>query len=221
MSGSEMGSREQFPLGFHKPQPPPQPQPQPQPQSQQLQSMRLDFTSDGGAVYKTAPTFHQPPTVAAHVNGGEATAAVPQGSLGLGQVSGSSTEPLKRKRGRPRKYGPEAAMSLAVPNTSPPPPPPPHHQVQFPSAPVSQATGPVSQPTVPVSQPTGPAVSQPAGPFSPVPPPPSASVSSGSSKKKRGRPLGSVNKHHSTKKSSITGNSLLLDLILFSLIEEF
>lgn len=168
MSGSEMGGgREQFPVGFNKPQPP----------TPQLQNSCLDYAADGASVYKAAPMFHQAATVAANTNGVESVAAAPQGMC-LGQPGGSSGEPLKRKRGRPRKYGPDGAMSLGLTVT----PAPPHHL----SLPIPQP-GPG-----PVTQPTGPS-----------PPPASASASPGSNKKRRGRPRGSVNKNHSKRSGNL------------------
>ncbi|RZC14504.1 AT-hook motif nuclear-localized protein 10-like [Glycine soja] len=116
MSGSDMASREQFTVGMHKPQPQPQQQ---QPQLHQ-NNMRMDYAAaDGTAVFA-------PPTVTVNINGGESSPAVPPG-LGLAQpqpqpqpMMVNSSEPIKRKRGRPRKYGPHGGMALALNTTTPP-----------------------------------------------------------------------------------------------------
>ncbi|KAL9448823.1 hypothetical protein AB3S75_010875 [Citrus x aurantiifolia] len=75
-----------------------------------IQSMRLAFSADGTAVYKpitaTSPTY-QP-------SGAGGDGAIPQ-AQGLNVMNmGSGSEPMKRKRGRPRKYGPDGTMSLAL-----------------------------------------------------------------------------------------------------------
>ncbi|CAJ1973105.1 unnamed protein product [Sphenostylis stenocarpa] len=112
MSGSDMATREQFTVGMHSPQPQPQHQ-----QPQLHQNMRLDYGAADGADIFAAPTIN--------INGGESSpVGVPPG-LGLGQAHpqamvGNSTEQLKRKRGRPRKYGPDSGMALSL-NTTPTP----------------------------------------------------------------------------------------------------
>ncbi|XP_031473470.1 AT-hook motif nuclear-localized protein 10 [Nymphaea colorata] len=83
-----------------------------------VQNMRLAFTSDGSAVYKPV-TATSPPYQ------GDGSAAIlqqqqqpqqqqqqqQQGVLGMGMAGGG---PVKRKRGRPRKYGPDGTMALAL-----------------------------------------------------------------------------------------------------------
>lgn len=73
-------------------------------QSQQpvLQGMHLPFGADG--VYKpvatASPTYH--------------SSAVADGSAREAFVNmNTQSEPVKRKRGRPRKYGPDGSMALA------------------------------------------------------------------------------------------------------------
>ena len=77
--------------------------------------MRMDYAADGTAVFA-------PPTVTVNINGGDSSPAVPPG-LGLPQpqpMMVNSPEPIKRKRGRPRKYGPHGGMALALNTTTPP-----------------------------------------------------------------------------------------------------
>ena len=98
-----MTTREPFSMGLQKNAVPSQPV---------IQNMRLAFSPDGAAVYKpvsgTSPPYQS--------SGGEAStggAIIPHG---LNMNMGS--EPLKRKRGRPRKYGPDGTMALALSPTS-------------------------------------------------------------------------------------------------------
>ncbi|KAG5044704.1 hypothetical protein JHK86_014110 [Glycine max] len=112
MSGSDMAGREQFTVGMHKPQQ----QQQQQQQPQLHQNMRMDYAADGTAVFA-------PPTVTVNINGGDSSPAVPPG-LGLPQpqpMMVNSPEPIKRKRGRPRKYGPDGGMTLGALKTTTPP----------------------------------------------------------------------------------------------------
>ncbi|KAL9312497.1 hypothetical protein ACSQ67_017949 [Phaseolus vulgaris] len=142
MSGSDMVTREQFTIGMHNPHNPhnPQSQPQqPQQQPQLHQNMRMDYAAADEADVFAAPTIN--------INGGESSpGAVPPG-LGLGQahpqaMMGNSTESLKRKRGRPRKYGPDGGMALSL-NTTPPSGgsavPVGHSGGAFPAAPLSDS----------------------------------------------------------------------------------
>ncbi|KAJ7967007.1 AT-hook motif nuclear-localized protein [Quillaja saponaria] len=108
MSGSETGvmaSREPFTIGLPK-----SPLPSPQPM---VQNMRLAFSPDGTAVYKpisaTSPTYQS------------STAGAPSsGDGGEGSAEGAmGSEPVKRKRGRPRKYAPDGSMALSLTPTSP------------------------------------------------------------------------------------------------------
>ncbi|KAL5707242.1 hypothetical protein ACHQM5_025315 [Ranunculus cassubicifolius] len=113
MSGSEpgiMSGRESFNVGLQKNPVHTQPSGTP--------NMRLAFSSDGTAVYKpviaaTSPTYT--PTTAAATGGGggdnnsSAGTMVPHG-ISMSMVG----EPMKRKRGRPRKYGPDGTMALAL-----------------------------------------------------------------------------------------------------------
>ncbi|XP_021902578.1 AT-hook motif nuclear-localized protein 10 [Carica papaya] len=111
MAGSETGvmtSREPFGVGL---------QMSPVPSQPVMQNMRLAFSSDGTAVYKsmnaTSPSY-QP----------NSTGATPVGVVEGGSTGGHAmtpglnmnmgSEPMKRKRGRPRKYGPDGAMGLAL-----------------------------------------------------------------------------------------------------------
>lgn len=127
MSGSETGvmtSREAFSVG---------PQKSPTPSQPVLQNMRLAYSADGTAVYKpitgSSPPYQSPGGVSS--GGGEAPggAILPQS---VNMSGGSQT--MKRKRGRPRKYGSDGGMALSLSPTpmavtvtqpsgfSPPPP---------------------------------------------------------------------------------------------------
>ncbi|XP_030523700.1 AT-hook motif nuclear-localized protein 10-like isoform X2 [Rhodamnia argentea] len=113
--------------------------PSPASQQQVVGDMRLNYNADGAAVYKpvaaaVSPTYHQPGNGSVHGD-----------EIGLGLTG----EPVKRKRGRPRKYAPDgggpASLGLA-PSPSqvlPLPPPPPAHSGGFASPP---AVG-MAQPT--------------------------------------------------------------------------
>ncbi|KAJ6805094.1 AT-hook motif nuclear-localized protein 10-like [Iris pallida] len=126
-----------------------------------MQNMRLTFAPDGTAVYKPIAASSPPPTAAA--------AAPPsyQGASGGGGSNGGSgpagggnglssaipaphglninmgVEPIKRKRGRPRKYGPDGTMALAITPVSPSVGPPSGGNITFSSTPTA-ATGPHS-----------------------------------------------------------------------------
>ncbi|XP_057975570.1 AT-hook motif nuclear-localized protein 10 [Malania oleifera] len=164
MSGSETGliaSREAFGVGLQK---------SPVVQSQPvIQNMRLAFSADGTAVYKpvpgASPPYNQsPPPVGSEAPAGGAT--VPQGpALNMNASGGES---MKRKRGRPRKYGPDGTMGLALTPVQPPA-----------ALNVAQSGG-----------------SGGAFPSPPAAAPSSAgAVTQSGSKKARGRPPGSSKKH--------------------------
>lgn len=82
-------------------------------------NMRLAFTPDGTAVYKPITTT-SPPYPGSGGGGGVdgQTTTIAQQSL-----NANTGEPMKRKRGRPRKYGPDGAMALALAPVSPSVPP--------------------------------------------------------------------------------------------------
>ncbi|MED6179655.1 hypothetical protein PIB30_002983 [Stylosanthes scabra] len=118
MSGSEMASREGFTVGLHN-----------------HNNMRLDF-ADGTALFTTtnnsnplappsaSPTYHPSTAVTAapiNINGGAVGAVESSALMPLGGHLGSSSE-QKKKRGRPRKYVPDAgAVGLGLnPDSSPP-----------------------------------------------------------------------------------------------------
>ena len=125
-----MANGEPFSVGIQKPtvQSPPS-----------MQNMRLTFTPDGTAVYKPITTTSPPPQPPSYQGGGAGGA--PAGAGGGNGVSSGATgggnglspvipsphglninmgEPMKRKRGRPRKYGPDGTMALALTSVSPP-----------------------------------------------------------------------------------------------------
>lgn len=169
MSGSETGvmaSREAFSVGLQQKTQP------------LVQNMRLAFGVDSGAVYKpvgaatsastsnsTSPTYQ--PTSG---DGGSTTPIAGGGAMvnvNVSSMGGSGGETMKRKRGRPRKYGPDGAMALGL---TPAPQ----------SVSVNQSGGVFSSP--------------PSLPSVPTPPPPGGSASPTSFKKARGRPPGSSKK---------------------------
>ncbi|KAH7523371.1 AT-hook motif nuclear-localized protein 10 [Ziziphus jujuba] len=171
MSGSETGvmtSREPFSVGLQK---------SPLPSQPVIQNMRLVYSADGTAVYKpmaaTSPSYQSSgvgvETGAGAVGGGDGGG---DGSAGGAIVpQGINSEPMKRKRGRPRKYGPDGSMALGL---APAPP----------AVTVTQSSG------------GGGGFSPPPPPGSTVGPHASGgSASPTSLKKARGRPPGSSKKH--------------------------
>lgn len=87
-----------------------------------IQSMRLAYTQDGTAIYKPISSTSTSPTPLAapapHQGGGGGSAgSVTEGSS-LHGLSINIGEPIKKKRGRPRKYGPDGTMGLALNPTS-------------------------------------------------------------------------------------------------------
>ncbi|KAK1266710.1 hypothetical protein QJS04_geneDACA014510 [Acorus gramineus] len=139
-----------------------QSQPQQPPPQPSMQTMRLAFGSDGTAIYKPGPGT-SPSFPGGEGGGGSGTGSNPQSG---GPTIGLGGEPTKRKRGRPRKYGPDGTMALALIPTAPMP---------SPAAVSTQSGG---------SAPTG------GGGF-----PSPLAVSPMSTKKARGRPPGSGRKH--------------------------
>ncbi|KAF8377958.1 hypothetical protein HHK36_031347 [Tetracentron sinense] len=111
MSGSEhgiMSARESFGVGLQK-----NPVPSPSPG---MQNMRLAFSADGTAVYKpvtaSSPTFQA--GVGAVGGGGGGGGDGSAGAIIQHGLNMNMGEPMKRKRGRPRKYGPDGTMALAL-----------------------------------------------------------------------------------------------------------
>ncbi|KAJ6793172.1 AT-hook motif nuclear-localized protein 10-like [Iris pallida] len=122
---SIMATREPFTI-----QKPPAVQPQPP----SMQNMRLTFAPDGTAVYKPIAATSPPPPAALSYqgasgggggsNGGSAPPGSGNGPSPLipgphGLNINMGVEPVKRKRGRPRKYGPDGTMALAITPVSP------------------------------------------------------------------------------------------------------
>ncbi|KAL6183886.1 hypothetical protein ACLB2K_045296 [Fragaria x ananassa] len=160
MSGSETGvmtSREPFPSPLQSLPP------------SQSQGMRMDYTSATNAIYKPVTATSPPPypgagAVAAPVAGDSSAGA--GGVMPSGHNMNMGGEPMKKKRGRPRKYGPDGTMAMTL---SPSP--------QAAAVPVSQSGGGFSSPPPP------------------PPPAATGGVTSPptSTKKARGRPPGSTN----------------------------
>ncbi|CAA7025173.1 unnamed protein product [Microthlaspi erraticum] len=125
MSGSEPGlmpaNRESmpFPMGLHQHQhqqlnqaPPPQQHNQAPPQ-QQSQNMQLSFGGgDETAIYRPMSSASSPPPQQYQPN--SSGAGIPSLNMNMPMpVTGS--EPVKKRRGRPRKYGPDSdGMSLGL-----------------------------------------------------------------------------------------------------------
>lgn len=144
-----------------------------------MPSTRLVFSPDADAVYKPAPaaspaaSIHHDPTsaAAASVGGGGGS------DVSVAASGTAAAHPLKRKRGRPRKYGSEGTVGLAL--TS---------QAQQPSLLPGEFSSPPTEtaPETPVAVAAAPAV-----------------VSS--VKKGRGRPPGSGRKQQTVSASGSTG----------------
>ncbi|XP_020156037.1 AT-hook motif nuclear-localized protein 10 [Aegilops tauschii subsp. strangulata] len=163
-----MAGRDLF--GLPKSQPAPAPAaPAAPPSSAAMQSVRMAYTADGTPVFApvssaVAPPGYQPAGSAAPPHGSSMSAARAAGGNGVAAPPGMGEPSAKKKRGRPRKYGPDAAMSLAL--------------VTVPTAAGSPAV-------------TQGASGRPFSPTLPGNFVPSASPDGG---KKRGRPKGSTNK---------------------------
>ncbi|XP_030969791.1 AT-hook motif nuclear-localized protein 10-like [Quercus lobata] len=152
-----------------------------------VQNMRLGFSSDGNAVYKpisaaTNATAATTTTTAAaatsptyQLDGGSGGGGAVNVNVNMGSMTGG--EQAKRKRGRPRKYGPDGSMALGLTPTA-----------QLIPVAQTQSSGgggfssPHPAPTPPPSAPT----SLPSGGLAPPT----------SFKKARGRPPGSSSKKH-------------------------
>lgn len=113
MSGSEpiTSGRESYGVGVEK--------------SSGMPNMRLAFSADGSAVYKPVVAMDTSSTYQTSGSGGGGGGSTLQPNLNLGG------EPLKRKRGRPRKYGsedsktppsqpPSTVLSGGFPSSPPP-----------------------------------------------------------------------------------------------------
>lgn len=88
----------------------------------QPQTMQLSFTPDGAPIYKPVAggsTIYQ----ATGAGAGEGVGDIGEGAaqaVAPYRVNMNVGEPIKRKRGRPRKYGPEGAMALELGSLSSP-----------------------------------------------------------------------------------------------------
>jgi hypothetical protein len=140
------------------------------PSSGGTQSLRMAYTTDGTAIF--TPVSSVPPATATYQPVAASSLAGVGGNGGAPVHPGGAGEPVaKKKRGRPRKYGPDGSISLAL-------------------VPASMAAAPAPAPAPPA-----PGAS---GPFSPNDPkaPNTALSASPDGAKKRGRPKGSTNKKH-------------------------
>jgi len=95
---------------FGMPKSPPAP-----PASAAMQSVRMAHTADGTPVFapvtSAAPPSYQPQVA---VHGPSMSTAAATGGNGAMASPGISEPVAKKKRGRPRKYGPDGSMSLAL-----------------------------------------------------------------------------------------------------------
>ncbi|XP_062195715.1 AT-hook motif nuclear-localized protein 10-like [Phragmites australis] len=146
---------------FGIPKGPPAPAPGP-PSSAAMQSVRMAYTTDGTPVFAPVSSSAAPPGAA---HGASMSAAAVAGGNGTAAPPGMGEPMAKKKRGRPRKYGPDGSMSLAL-------------------VPASVATGSPAM-AQGSSGPFSPAGSNPANPVPAL---------SRDGVKKRGRPKGSTNK---------------------------
>ncbi|KAJ0987117.1 hypothetical protein J5N97_005473 [Dioscorea zingiberensis] len=103
-----MASREPFNVGMQK-------SPVQSPPS--MQNLRLVFTPDGQAVYKPVGTSSPPYQGSGGGGGGGGGAGDGMPAQAVAQphnLNVNMGEPVKRKRGRPRKYGPDGTMALGL-----------------------------------------------------------------------------------------------------------
>ncbi|KAL6844773.1 hypothetical protein ACP4OV_025432 [Aristida adscensionis] len=153
-----MAGREPLPFGL------PKSPPAPPAAGGALQSVRMAYTTEGTPFF--TPVSSAPPPAAAaayqHASGG---ASGPGNGAAALPAGGAGEPAAKKKRGRPRKYGPEGAMSLAL-------------------VPSSVAAAPA---------PAAPGASGPFSPEA-AKSPGTAPSASPDGAKKRGRPKGSTNK---------------------------
>jgi len=95
---------------FGMPKSPPAP-----PASAAMQSVRMAHTADGTPVFapvtSAAPPSYQPQVA---VHGPSMSTAAATGGNGAMASPGISEPVAKKKRGRPKKYGPDGSMSLAL-----------------------------------------------------------------------------------------------------------
>lgn len=119
------------------------------PSSPSMQSVRMAYTSDGTPVFAPVSSSAAPPGYQPHgaAHGASMSTAAISGGNGAAALPGMGEPVAKKKRGRPRKYGPDGSMSLAL--------------VPAPAATGSPATAQGS------SGPFSPAGSNPANPVSP------------------------------------------------------
>ncbi|KAK9164764.1 hypothetical protein Syun_005666 [Stephania yunnanensis] len=113
MAGSEAGimsGRDAFGVGLQKAPVHSQPSGTP--------NMRLAFSSDGTAVYKPVITSSSPTYQPSGGGGGGDGSVGNIGNMVQHGLNMNMGEPLKRKRGRPRKYGPDGTMALALTPTA-------------------------------------------------------------------------------------------------------
>ena len=94
--------------------------------------MRLGFSSDGNAVYKpisavtnataatTTATAAATTSPTYQLDGGSGGGGAVNVNVNMGSMTGG--EQAKRKRGRPRKYGPDGSMALGLTPTAQPVP---------------------------------------------------------------------------------------------------
>ncbi|XP_062191901.1 AT-hook motif nuclear-localized protein 10-like [Phragmites australis] len=102
---------------FGMPKSPPAPAPAPGPPSSvAMQSVRMAYTADGTPVFAPVSSSALPPVYQPQgaVHGASMSVAVVAGGNGAAASAGMGEPVAKKKRGRPRKYGLDGSMSLAL-----------------------------------------------------------------------------------------------------------
>jgi hypothetical protein len=98
---------------FGMPKSPPASGPPPSPA---MQSVRMAYTTDGTPVFAPVSSSAAPPAYPPHgaAHGASMSAVAISGGNGAALFPGMGEPVAKKKRGRPRKYGPDGSMSLAL-----------------------------------------------------------------------------------------------------------
>ncbi|GAB2210417.1 hypothetical protein Droror1_Dr00015683 [Drosera rotundifolia] len=173
MSGSETGIMSSANIGVPRPSPAAMPQPV-------MHSIRMSYNPEGGAPVYNPVSGGSPAYQQASGNGGHATGEQTMTMISMGGNMGMNVgEPMKKKRGRPRKYGPDGSIALSLSSQSP--------SSAISESPIPFSVSPVAPPAqTPVPLPVS------GGGGGDVIASPSSSLGA---KKPRGRPPGSGKKH--------------------------
>jgi hypothetical protein len=98
---------------FGMPKSPPASGPSPSPA---MQSVRMAYTTDGTPVFAPVSSSAAPPAYQPHVaaHGASMSVVARSGGNGAALLPGMEEPVAKKKRGRPRKYGPDGSRSLTL-----------------------------------------------------------------------------------------------------------